>query len=292
MANIQLLGSLESLQTDINFYLRLVSTADIKSVDAYKKQLYKEFKTEDARQNAYSSKLEESKDIEYDEEIQLEEGSIELDDTEYTEEIEPESVDCSDENTEGRNDYLEESEVVEYTNKSESEEGKEYVCHGVYIDDIDNYTSHGVYVEDIEGFSTEKEEEDYLEDEGYYEEEYSEDEGYSDEYYEEEVSEEYLEESCEEESYEELEVEDEGYEESERGYYEEENNEEFIEEDTEEQDLVVSNIIEDVPQDIRAFLKKYPNSEISFVLKYYSSKEVNKQLMLGRIFKRKGKLCI
>lgn len=48
----------------------------------------------------------------------------------------------------------------------------------------------------------------------------------------------------------------------------------------------------EVPRDIRDFLRKYPNSPIEFVLKYYDKKDVEKQVKLGRIYKRKGKLMI
>ena len=47
-----------------------------------------------------------------------------------------------------------------------------------------------------------------------------------------------------------------------------------------------------VPSDIRSFLKMYPNSEVSTVLKYYSKKDVDKAIKLGRIYKRKNKLFI
>lgn len=48
----------------------------------------------------------------------------------------------------------------------------------------------------------------------------------------------------------------------------------------------------DVPSDIRTFIKQHPNSDVSFVLKFYPQKEINKQLKLGRIYKKKGKLFI
>lgn len=48
----------------------------------------------------------------------------------------------------------------------------------------------------------------------------------------------------------------------------------------------------DVPKDLRDFVKLYPNCEMSFALKYFTKKEIDKQLSLGRIFKRKNKLLI
>lgn len=62
-------------------------------------------------------------------------------------------------------------------------------------------------------------------------------------------------------------------------------------EDSKNTSSVESEHIE-VPRDIRDFLRKYPNSPIEFVLKYYDKKDVEKQVKLGRIYKRKGKLMI
>ena len=49
---------------------------------------------------------------------------------------------------------------------------------------------------------------------------------------------------------------------------------------------------ENLPRDVRDFLKLHPNSDMSYVLKFYSKKDIDKQIKLGRIFKRKGKLMI
>lgn len=48
----------------------------------------------------------------------------------------------------------------------------------------------------------------------------------------------------------------------------------------------------EVPSDIRKFLREHPMSTIDYVLQYYSKKDVDKALALGRIYKRKGKLMI
>lgn len=47
-----------------------------------------------------------------------------------------------------------------------------------------------------------------------------------------------------------------------------------------------------VPKDLRDFVKIYNNCEMSFALKYFSKKEIDKQLSLGRVFKRKNRLLI
>ena len=44
-----------------------------------------------------------------------------------------------------------------------------------------------------------------------------------------------------------------------------------------------------VPKDLRDFIKMYNNCEMSFALKYFSKKEIDKQLSLGRVFKRKNR---
>ncbi len=48
----------------------------------------------------------------------------------------------------------------------------------------------------------------------------------------------------------------------------------------------------EVPKDLRDFVKLYHNCEMSFALKYFSKKEIDKQLSLGRVFKRKNRLLI
>lgn len=47
-----------------------------------------------------------------------------------------------------------------------------------------------------------------------------------------------------------------------------------------------------VPKDLRDFVKMYNNCEMSFALEYFSKKEIDKQLSLGRVFKRKNRLLI
>ena len=49
---------------------------------------------------------------------------------------------------------------------------------------------------------------------------------------------------------------------------------------------------EDEPKDLREFLRKHPHSEVSFVLKYFSKKELQKAIMSGRIIKKGSKLHI
>lgn len=58
--------------------------------------------------------------------------------------------------------------------------------------------------------------------------------------------------------------------------------------------LEVSKVEEplEIPNDIRVFLRQHPNSDISYVSQFYPMKEINRQVKLGRIYKKKGKLLI
>ena len=49
---------------------------------------------------------------------------------------------------------------------------------------------------------------------------------------------------------------------------------------------------EHVPEDIRDFIREHRGSEIEYVSKFYSKKVIEKNIAMGRIYKRKGKLFI
>ena len=49
-------------------------------------------------------------------------------------------------------------------------------------------------------------------------------------------------------------------------------------------------VVDNEPKDLLEFLRKYPRSEISFVLGYFSKKEIEKNLLTGRVVKRGSKL--
>lgn len=49
---------------------------------------------------------------------------------------------------------------------------------------------------------------------------------------------------------------------------------------------------EHVPEDIRDFIREHRGSEIGYVSKFYSKKVIEKNIAMGRIYKRKGKLFI
>ncbi len=63
--------------------------------------------------------------------------------------------------------------------------------------------------------------------------------------------------------------------------------EEEIEEEVSEKEEVIVK-----PANIRDFIKQHPGSSIEYVMRYYSKKEIDKALALGKIYKKNGKLCI
>lgn len=54
----------------------------------------------------------------------------------------------------------------------------------------------------------------------------------------------------------------------------------------------IEKVDEDIPKDLRDFVRKNPNCEISLALQYFSKKEIDRQLNLGRVFKRKNRLWV
>lgn len=50
--------------------------------------------------------------------------------------------------------------------------------------------------------------------------------------------------------------------------------------------------IDEVPKDLRQFLRKYPRCDIKFALKYFSKKEIDKAILIGKIVRRGNKLHI
>lgn len=178
---------------------------------------------------------------------------------------------------------------IEYVDVSE-EVNTGYCDKGVFIEDIDIGTPNDVdSQDDIEEFDVEDEDGGILyEEEGYLNDTNAEE---SFDYEEVEVPEEsseeafeYVDDIIDEEvsEYEDVEVPEES----------EDVIEQVIPDETVKSDDVTATQVVDVPSDIRVFLKKNPNSDIDFVLKYYSKKEVEKALKLGRIYKKRGKLVV
>lgn len=62
--------------------------------------------------------------------------------------------------------------------------------------------------------------------------------------------------------------------------------EEVEEEASEKEEVIVK------PINIRDFIKQHPGSSVEYVMRYYSKKEIDKALALGKIYKKNGKLCV
>ena len=197
-------------------------------------------------------------------------------------EDEPDAVDTED---------IQDQEV-EVTNENVSEtifKEVEYVEHGNFLEDL--------VQDELEEDSSDYEEYDEVSEE-------SEDTEESDSYSEDEYDEE-LPSIDEEESYE---TADDMPEESEdiepEGLFEDEESETADIVDKKVDSKIIPMVKKEVsmeddgmyaqnlPRDVRDFLKLHPNSDMSYVLKFYPKKEIDKQIRLGKIFTRKGKLMI
>ena len=164
------------------------------------------------------------------------------------------------------------------------------------------YVEHGNFLEDLVQDESEEDSSDYEEYDEVSEE--SEDTEESDSYSEDEYDEE-LPSIDEEESYE---TADDMPEESEdiepEGLFEDEESETADIVDKKVDSKIIPMVKKEVsmeddgmyaqnlPRDVRDFLKLHPNSDMSYVLKFYPKKEIDKQIRLGKIFTRKGKLMI
>lgn len=229
----------------------------------------------------YSSYSENENNCSVNEKEVIENEDIELDkeNTNLVNESEiTELGDCED------SCELEDDEFIDYSNGASSEEeDDEFVdySNGVSSDDVDDFINY-------EGFVTEEEVvEDYSSEEGEfswgsYEE--GEEVEWENPLVDEEVEEEVLWENPLVEEEEVLWgspiIAEEVHESS--SLDKEEVKEEEINEVEEIQ----------VPKDLRDFVKMYNNCEMSFALEYFSKKEIDKQLSLGRVFKRKNRLLI
>ena len=314
-------GDILDVQSNLDFYLKIVSTGNIKSVEGLRNHFFNIFLKEEKEQN--STLLKEKNSLEIRKKEELQENSI-LD--EGKENLEEENKD------EILQDNFK-SNSISFLNAVSNIKCEEYTEHGIYLDDLweedakeevkdglvieEEYVSHGIYLEDLpdepEGETVENE--DYYNDWKSDEEEYNEDwDDYNNELFEGEEEEYEVEreeyEGTEEESLveEEYEVEREEYKDTgEEGLVEEEFLEESVDgiiEEVPEEGIVVSKESDldlevskeedpiNVPNDLREFLRQHPNSELSYVTQFYTKKEIEKQIKLGRVYKKRGKLFI
>lgn len=207
----------------------------------------------------------------------------------------------------------EEEQGLEFEFNSDDSEDEYEEEYEEEVDDSDEYEEE--YEEEVDDSdSYEEEYEEEIEDSDEYEEEYEEDtdsyEEESDDYEEEvddsdEYEEEYEEESDDIDSYEEpsnegiLDEEDMFEEPEEQASVSSDNK--FLSSDNfserasppKKEDIAVEEpSIDEVPKDLRQFLRKYPRCDIKFALKYFSKKEIDKAILIGKIVRRGNKLHI
>ena len=297
------------VQSSLDFYLGITSVGDVNSLKELRKNMFRKFMKEYQDINYPLVNLSKQQSPPEEVEIQedtkssannflqflqkMKENSAEEEDEfiEYSQEEEDEDdefVNSTQEEQEEFIEYLQEEE--EFSSEESIEEqdeipGRTYVDHGIYIEDIIDGT---VPIKDLyygDEDNLEDDEQDVEEDYGEEEQELDnyeevEEDSFSDEFEEDEYLEE---EAIIEPIKNEISIEDEDVEKEEEVTIETPKNEVSIEDD---------GLGADVPSDIRTFLKQHPNSDMLYVSKFYPKKEIEKQLKLGRIYKRKGKLFI
>lgn len=357
-------GSLENLQSSLDFYLDITSKNTIADSKEMKDRFFTMFKNEDSYRDENFLMFQERVSDDYDivenptptlvgdEEVYsygccsfaedvVEEEEYPSDTEVYVEdESDDEFVeyDCD-------SSYLENEKIGDYSSSTELEDEKNIVDNEIsYFDEEDdelvieknNLEEENVYLEDDEfvDYGGLEEENINLENESNTSSSYEESDEVEDEefgwgnYDEDDIVEEDKEEEIpsvwgsfdeEDEEEEELieedsEIEDEVLSWGAKDYEEEtsiwgdvddtlakfDNSINIVEEEEVEKPKnkvveVKKDIVEEVvnvPKDLRDFVKLYHNCEMSFALKYFTKKEIDKQLSLGRVFKRKNRLLI
>lgn len=299
-------GSLDSIQSNINYYLKLTSVGNLKNTDGLRKYYFDKFMSDARRNMSMSADLvSESEEIHgtfIDDIIEeVSEGYKE----EIIEEVESVSVSNSN-NAKG---------FLAAVNASKSETNEDIIInenlesnieiHGTFLEDIDtsiiedeniedNYEEssnigyeneveikeveeieevevHGIFLEDVEDVVESAEE--ILPFEG--NDLSSEDDQATDDLID--SSEDIFTYTGSEENYEPV-----------------GNIVNFPDSESGEMPLEVSERDEPVvvPSTVREFLKKHPGSEVSYVEQYYSKKDISKELKLGKIYKKGNKLFI
>lgn len=298
------------VQSSLDFYLGITSVGDVNSLKELRKNMFRKFMKEYQDINYPLVNLSKQQSPPEEVEIQedtkssannflqflqkMKENSAEEEDEfiEYSQEEEDEDDEfvnsTQEEEQEEFIEYLQEEE--EFSSEESIEEqdeipGRTYVDHGIYIEDIIDGTVpiNDLYYGDEDNLEEDEQdvEEDYDEEEQELDDyEEVEEASFSDEFEEDEYLEE---EAIIEPIKNEISIEDEDVEKEEEVTIETPKNEVSIEDD---------GLGADVPSDIRTFLKQHPNSDMLYVSKFYPKKEIEKQLKLGRIYKRKGKLFI
>lgn len=275
---ISIKGNSDRLQSSLDFYLKLSSFQGYKNLDDMRSKLFTGFMEEEM--NRDTSILDTNG-------VSLkEDSSIELSDSkdEFEESFIMDFVNSI------KNDYVEHGIYVEDFVGSEEEElvveteevnlkqqdTLEYVGSGIYVEDY-KADEETIIEDNVDSISDSTEEDDFVED-------------LDDSIHEEDFIEEEVESVAESDLIEE------------KGIIEIEENSVEVEEISNDDSSLFykkEKITENNKNDsivkcanIRDFIKRYQNSDISFVLKYYSKKEIEKALLLGKIYKKNGKLTV
>lgn len=205
--------------------------------------------------------------------------------------------------TPNEDSVLTDEEVEQLENGGISEEPEYEEEQGLEFEFDSDDSEEDEYEEEYEEEVDDSDE--YEEDSDEYEEEYEEETDDSDSYeeeYEEEVedSDEYEEEIDNSDSYEEPPDEEDMMEEpkeqasvsSDNKFISSDNFSERASPPKKEDIAVEEPSIDEVPKDLRQFLRKYPRCDIKFALKYFSKKEIDKAILIGKIVRRGNKLHI
>ena len=287
-------GDILDVQSNLDFYLKITSTGDIKTVEGLRKHFYKIFLQEEREQTSLlleeKVELEKRKEEEKLKQEELEKEKEELENENFAvnsnsfliavqniDVVEPEpevdsnsflstinelgTVKSESDDFDYDNDIGESKDDFDFSDKQEDD--TEYVSHGIYLDELPDEE-----VNVVQEKSEEEEQEPMFSSEdiniieeprGKFHEDAEETESIIEETPEEGIV------ITEEPN---LEIEEEKLE---------------VSKDEEP---------ENIPRDIRDFLRQHPGSEILYVQKFYPKKEIEKQIKLGRIYKKRGKLFI
>lgn len=300
---IQVKGNIQSLQSNVDFSRKIMSTGDSKSVDALRRHFFDIFIEEDIERHKRAKSVVEE-ELEFQQE--------DMDEEEEQEEIKASPLSFLS-SVQKLHQASSNRVVVEDTSIKDNKQALDsveegYTEHGVYIEDLvfpentENpvkedsveYSDHGTYIEDLVFSEKQEVKDNDIEDNINADEE----DNTWDEFIENEDDDLWRESDKGErvndnveESLEEGNSEDDNI----WGAFDEEKPEEVI---PKEPAIVEKEIARsekekvEVPREIRDFLKKHPGSTVAFVEQYYPRKEIEKGIKLGRIYKKKGKLFI
>lgn len=294
---VEVKGNIDNLQSSIDFYLNITSKDGVEDSRFMRDRFFEIFKREDSYRKEnfleYQDVISDNYEIDLNAEPELfgEEEVYDFDTSYFAKKVEEVEV-----KTEIESVVVEEE--VPYIEREE-----EYLEDEVgYPDEEDYFSSWGNNddEEDEVGWSADEEEEDEFLDNWSTNEEQSDEVGFDEE---DNFSNWGTQEPEEESGFDDRGVQNtksESNEVDDLGFFDGCFEDDIVEEVVEVKNVVVEKPktpietvdVDTVPKDLRDFVKMHPNCELTLVYKYFTKKEVEKQLRLGRVFKRKNKLMI